>query len=163
MKQQLVALLFVLDFLKVLVLSIIAGLKLLFKQVFIRKRKNISEQLALVTGKAIKILYKLNIKLKRFHSKGGGNGLGREICLKLAQEGCNLAVVDLDYEAAKITADEAKRYGVDATPYQIDVSDFMAVEKLKKTVNADMGPVDILVQLIFRFNGIFFSAFQELS
>lgn len=74
--------------------------------------------------------------------------MGREICLKLAQEGCNLAVVDLDYEAAKITADEAKRYGVDATPYQIDVSDFMAVEKLKKTVNADMGPVDILVRIV---------------
>lgn len=128
MKQQLIALLFVWDFLKVLVLSLIAGLKLLFKQVFIRKRKNISEQLALVTG--------------------GGNGLGREICLKLAQEGCNVAVVDLDYEAAKVTADEAKRYGVDATPYQIDVSDFMAVEKLKKIVNADMGPVDILVCIL---------------
>ncbi|XP_063709167.1 estradiol 17-beta-dehydrogenase 11-like, partial [Culicoides brevitarsis] len=125
MKHQLVALLFVFDFMKVLVLSIVTGLKLLFKTVFIRKRKNISEQLALVTG--------------------GGNGLGREICLRLAQEGCNLAVVDLNYEAAKLTADDAKRYGVDATPYQIDVSDFMAVEKLKKIVNADMGPVDILV------------------
>lgn len=56
-----------------------------------------------------------------------------------------MAVVDIDYEAARITAEKAKRYGVDATPYQIDVSDFMAVEKLKKTVNADMGPVDILV------------------
>uniref|UniRef100_A0A336LIN3 Short-chain dehydrogenase/reductase 3 n=1 Tax=Culicoides sonorensis TaxID=179676 RepID=A0A336LIN3_CULSO len=125
MKPPLIALLFVLDFLKVLLLSIFAGLKILFKQVFIRKRKNISEQLALVTG--------------------GGNGLGREICLKLAQEGCNLAVVDLDYEAAKVTADKAKMYGVDATPYQIDVSDFMAVEKLRKMVNADMGPVDILI------------------
>lgn len=123
--KQLVALFFVLDFLKVLVLSIIAGIKLLFKTVFIRKRKNISEQLALVTG--------------------GGHGLGREICLKLAQEGCNVAVVDIDYEAAKITADKVKQYGVDSTAYQTDVSDFMAVEKLRKVVNADMGPVDILV------------------
>lgn len=115
---------FVIDFLKLFFLSAASLLKAFF-QSFVRKRKNISEQLALVTG--------------------GGNGLGRQICLKLAQEGCNIAVVDIDYDAAKITASMVKKFGVDSTAYQIDVSDFLAIEKLKKVVNADMGPVDILV------------------
>lgn len=123
--KQVVALFFVIDFLKVLLLSIFTSIKLLFKQVFIRKRKNITDQLAIVTG--------------------GGNGLGRAICIKLAEQGCNVAVVDIDYEAALETSIKCKQFGVDSTAYQIDVSDFMAVERLKKMVNADMGPVDILV------------------
>lgn len=114
----------ILDFLKVFLLSFWSLAKICV-QSFVRKRKNISEQLALVTG--------------------GGNGLGRQVCLKLAQEGCNVAVVDIDYEAAEQTVKMAKKFGVDATAYQVDVSDFMAIEKLKKLVNADMGSVDILI------------------
>lgn len=119
-----VAAVVVLDFLRICMLSIVTLAKMVV-QSFVRKRKNISEQLALVTG--------------------GGNGLGRQICIKLAQEGCNVAVVDIDFDGAQTTANMVKKYGVDATAYQTDVSDFMAIEKLKKMVNADMGSVDILV------------------
>lgn len=119
-----IALSVILDFLKVIALTLWTCTKM-FLQGFVRKRKNIAEQLALVTG--------------------GGNGLGQQICLKLAQEGCNIAVVDIDYQAAQETVHLVKKYGVDATAYQTDVSDFMAIEKLKKMINADMGAVDILV------------------
>ena len=41
---------------------------------------------------------------------GGGNGFGRSLCLELAStEKCHIAVVDLDYEAAKITGETRVR------------------------------------------------------
>ena len=51
---------------------------------------------------------------------GGGNGLGKQICIQLAKKGCNVVVVDIDINAAtevakEITADfhiKSKAYKV---------------------------------------------------
>ncbi|MFN3294903.1 MAG: SDR family NAD(P)-dependent oxidoreductase, partial [Gemmobacter sp.] len=42
---------------------------------------------------------------------GGGQGIGRAITLRLAAEGCNVAVFDLRPEAAEETAAEARAAG----------------------------------------------------
>lgn len=50
---------------------------------------------------------------------GGGNGIGREICLQLATEGCNVAVLDVDACGAERTCDDIRRLGVAAMPYKV--------------------------------------------
>lgn len=51
---------------------------------------------------------------------GGSNGIGREICLELARNGCNIACLDLDLESAKKLCTELKEFGVKANAYQVN-------------------------------------------
>lgn len=52
---------------------------------------------------------------------GGGNGIGREICLELARCGCNVACLDLDYDAAQQLCLELRQLGVQAIAYKVTV------------------------------------------
>uniref|UniRef100_A0A182MI27 Short-chain dehydrogenase/reductase 3 n=1 Tax=Anopheles culicifacies TaxID=139723 RepID=A0A182MI27_9DIPT len=88
-------------------------------------KKNISGWTALVTG--------------------GANGLGRDICLQLAQTGCHIAVVDLDDVNGEQTVADVRKLGVKAQFFKADVSSYEAVSKLKMEVSTKLGPVDILV------------------
>jgi all-trans-retinol dehydrogenase (NAD+) len=115
----------VIDFVMFVVLSVPVYLKLLKDLVTPVQQKEIAGQLGLVTG--------------------GANGLGRAICLQLAKEGCNVAVVDLDEVNAAKTAEDCAKFNVKAKAYKADVSVFSAVKELSKSVEADIGPVDILV------------------
>lgn len=86
----------------------------------------ISNQLALVTG--------------------GGNGLGRALCFRLAREGCNIAIVDIDIKSATNTAHEIEgAFKVQCKAFHCDISNFSAVSKLKTEIENQMGSVDILV------------------
>ena len=99
---------------------------LLVELVIPPKPKSIAGQLALVTG--------------------GANGLGREIARCLAKEKCNVIICDLDIENALVTAKEIEfDFHVVAKAYRVDVSDYDAILKLKKNIEADVGFVDILV------------------
>ncbi|XP_055544083.1 17-beta-hydroxysteroid dehydrogenase 13-like [Wyeomyia smithii] len=90
-----------------------------------RKLKNVSGQLALITG--------------------GANGLGREMALLLADHGCNIVIVDIDLKSAEKTCDDLRKKRVSAHAYQVDVSSFKDVETLAAKINGDIGPVDILI------------------
>ena len=74
---------------------------------------------------------------------GGGQGIGRALVLRLAQEGCKVAIFDLSTEAG---AETAKLAG-DATvrTWQVDVSDFDAVQAAVEAVENELGPVWALV------------------
>lgn len=98
-----------------------------FVQLFLpARRKSINGQVALVTG--------------------GGNGLGRALCFRLAREGCSVAVADIDLVSARRTTEELRvRFGVKAEAFQVDVSDYGSVIKLKESIESALGPVDILV------------------
>lgn len=51
---------------------------------------------------------------------GGGNGFGRALCLELANnEKCHVAVVDVDYEAAKITSNVVRSMGQKSFAYKV--------------------------------------------
>lgn len=77
---------------------------------------------------------------------GGGNGLGKEICIQLAKHGCNVAVADIVHKYAECTAKEiSETYGVKAKGFQVDVSDFDAIQKLRDDIESSLGCVDILV------------------
>ena len=72
---------------------------------------------------------------------GGGSGLGEAMSLTFGREGGLVAVVDIDGEAAARTAKNAG----DARAYTCDVSDESAVAATFRAVDAELGPVDVLV------------------
>lgn len=50
---------------------------------------------------------------------GGSNGIGREICLQLAKDGCNVAILDMDLCGAERTCHDIRQFGVTAIPYKV--------------------------------------------
>ena len=73
---------------------------------------------------------------------GGGRGIGRSTCELFLQRGARVAVCDIDELSATRTADEL---GERATAYALDVCDESAFRDVVARVEADMGPVDVLV------------------
>jgi 3-oxoacyl-[acyl-carrier protein] reductase len=72
---------------------------------------------------------------------GGGSGIGEAICVALASEGAHVAVLDVNREAAELTAGLLpKGYAVIA-----DVSDSAAVDRAIADAETALGPLDVLV------------------
>jgi 3-oxoacyl-[acyl-carrier protein] reductase len=71
---------------------------------------------------------------------GGGSGIGEAICLRFAVDGAKVAVLDVDMNAAALTAKLAGGIAVEA-----DVSDSASVDRALVHVEAELGPVDIWV------------------
>ncbi len=70
---------------------------------------------------------------------GGGSGMGRELVLQLAAEGCSVAACDLNLEAAAETAalaTDGAPDGVRVTAHACDVSDEAAVNAFRDEVLA---------------------------
>lgn len=76
---------------------------------------------------------------------GGGQGIGRAITLRLAAEGYNVAVFDLNPEAAEATAEEGRASGSDIRVYGVDISDGDGVARAVAQAEADLGPTWLLV------------------
>lgn len=76
---------------------------------------------------------------------GGGQGVGRRICLRLAEEGARLVVNDLVDERAQGVAEEICSAGGTALGLSTDVTDLTAVQAMVKTAQDELGPVSILV------------------
>ncbi len=76
---------------------------------------------------------------------GGGRGIGRQICLTLAEEGARVAVNDLFQERAEEAAGEIAQAGGQAIGVAADVTDLEAVTAAVRRVTDELGPVDIVV------------------
>ena len=76
---------------------------------------------------------------------GGGNGIGKALCLALASEGVNLAVADIEGAAAQAVAEEAKGVGVVAIGVATDVTSEDSVNALADAAWEAFGTVAILV------------------
>jgi NAD(P)-dependent dehydrogenase (short-subunit alcohol dehydrogenase family) len=72
---------------------------------------------------------------------GGGSGIGRAISLGFGREGAHVAVLDIDGAAAETTATAAG----EARAYVCDVSDEEAVTAAFRTLDAELGALDVLV------------------
>lgn len=112
------------DVIKIFTITFLITIKRFISWPF-KNKKSITGQTAVVTG--------------------GGKGLGREICLKLAKEGCNVIVADIDMESARITVQKCRDLGVKSEEYKVDVSCVSAIEAFRNKVLSDFGKVDILV------------------
>ena len=76
---------------------------------------------------------------------GAGRGIGRQICLTLAEEGAKVAVNDLYQERADAVANEISAAGGRSLGVAADVADLEAVRAMIARVEESLGPVDILV------------------
>lgn len=76
---------------------------------------------------------------------GAGRGIGRQICLTLAEEGVKVAVNDLFQDRADAVAAEITASGGKAVGAAFDVMDLDAVKAAIRRVEEALGPVDILV------------------
>ncbi|GAA1131269.1 SDR family oxidoreductase [Citricoccus alkalitolerans] len=73
---------------------------------------------------------------------GGGSGLGRATCIRLAAEGAKVAVMDLRLEAAEAVAEEINRYSANgALAVQADVTDNEAVQAGIESVVQQWGAI----------------------
>jgi len=76
---------------------------------------------------------------------GGAAGMGRAICQRLARQGCRVAVLDLDGDAAEQTAKELQANGATTIAALVDVADRAAVDAALARVRVELGPVEIMV------------------
>ena len=76
---------------------------------------------------------------------GGGQGIGRGIVLKLAEQGADIAIADINNEGAVAVADEVKALDRKGMAVHMDVTDSVSVEKCVEDVIGEFGQLDILV------------------
>jgi len=79
---------------------------------------------------------------------GGGQGLGAGIVLCLAEEGANIAVVDINGDIAKQMTQQVKKMGHKALPVIADLTEEKQVNKAVKDIVEFFGKVDILVNSV---------------
>lgn len=88
-------------------------------------------------------MYNLNDKIALV--TGSGRGIGRLTALRLAREGTDVVVVDLDLTNATQTAAEVTGLGRRSLAVRGDVSTRAGVDEIVAAAQAEFGRVDILV------------------
>lgn len=76
---------------------------------------------------------------------GGGGGIGRAVCLRFAEEGCLVAVLDRDESAAQTTVELIAEAGGKAAAYTADITDYAAIESTLTAIENGLGVPTILV------------------
>ncbi len=76
---------------------------------------------------------------------GAGQGIGRAVALKFAQEGAWVAVAERNRETGRVVAEEMEKAGAEARFVPCDVADASTVNALVEKVIETWGRVDILV------------------
>src|SRR5256885_568337 len=76
---------------------------------------------------------------------GGASGIGRAICLRLARDGADVAVVDLDQRGGRQVADEVAALHRRAVAVEADVASAASVAAAVERLHVALGPVHILV------------------
>jgi 2-hydroxycyclohexanecarboxyl-CoA dehydrogenase len=71
---------------------------------------------------------------------GGASGIGAATCRRLAAEGAQVAVTDLDLEGARAVADE-----VSGAAYELDVRAEESIRAAVDAAESELGPIDALV------------------
>lgn len=71
---------------------------------------------------------------------GGASGMGQLIAQRLANRGVKVAILDMNNEGLKATAEQSDNI----TPFKCDVSDLKQVREIVEQVEAQLGPIDQL-------------------
>lgn len=87
----------------------------------------------------------MNIDGKVALITGGGQGIGRAIALRLAKDGADIAIVDLDEAKAKTVAQAVEELGRKATHFRADVSNRDEVYAAIDYAEKELGGFDIMV------------------
>ncbi len=77
---------------------------------------------------------------------GAARGIGKQIALTLAKEGCHIAFTDLEInEVAEATKCEIEQLGVKCVAYASNAADFEQTHEVVKRIQDEFGHIDILV------------------
>jgi len=76
---------------------------------------------------------------------GGASGIGRAICARLGEEGCQVGILDLNRAGAEETADGIRKSGGHAKALTCDISNYDEVKQAVAEIENANGPSDILV------------------
>lgn len=76
---------------------------------------------------------------------GGGSGIGKATCLRLASEGASVAVTDIDEAGARSVCEEITSQGGTAEFWPLDVADADAVPKVFDAAADKFGQIDVVV------------------
>lgn len=88
----------------------------------------------------------MNLTGKRVIVTGGSDGIGRHICLKLADQGCAIAIVGRNQARLDAVVAECKARGAaEARAYTADLTDAAAIEQAAAAMLDDFGGMDILI------------------
>ena len=87
----------------------------------------------------------MRIKDKVALVTGGSRGIGRAICLRLAEEGAKVAIADVLEDEARKTADDILAAGGQAQVVKTDVTQLDQVQACVRQVTDSWGPIDVLV------------------
>ena len=82
---------------------------------------------------------------KRVLITGGASGIGKSLAQRFAAEGADLILVDLNDALLQKTAAELSAGGRRVRAHAADVTDVAGIVTLREQVNADGGPIDVLV------------------
>ncbi len=78
---------------------------------------------------------------------GAGAGVGRATATEFARNGCDVALLSRDPARLEAAAAEARGFGVRALPIPTDVADPDAVDAAASRVEAELGPIDVWVNV----------------
>lgn len=76
---------------------------------------------------------------------GSGQGIGKAVALRLAQEGADAVVVDINVQKAQQAVQEIRAIDRRATAYSVDVASVAETRRMVDRVVAEFGRIDILV------------------
>ena len=76
---------------------------------------------------------------------GGGAGIGRAMALRLAQEGCHLALADINRESLEETRELLRGYPVNVSLHTVDVRNFDQVCRFANDCVAHHGRVNVII------------------
>ena len=91
------------------------------------------------------VLSMFDLKGEKAIVTGGGQGLGKEMALALAEAGADVAVVQRHVEVAEKTAEEIRKLGRDSIAMKVDVSKAEDVKNMVEAVKDKFGKIDILI------------------
>lgn len=97
---------------------------------------------------------------KRMMITGAGSGLGRELALRWAREGWQLALADINAAGLAETLKQVREAGGDGFTQRCDVRDYSQLTALAQACEEKLGGIDVLVNNAGVASGGFF---EELS
>lgn len=76
---------------------------------------------------------------------GGATGIGRSIAIKFAEEGCDIAIADINMKAADVTLSQVKGRGREGLAIACDITDINQVRNMVNMVIGAFEKIDVLV------------------